>query len=189
MLQGLLSRGSFGRSFGFVHASHSVSRFQLLQVVSIDLSRQADAGQEKLRLLLDFGEHAREFISAEVGLHFLQTMADASGLHAFLANHLSQDKADHLLALLECCVQFKVLPAPDTRWLCLITVDASGASEVCSLNRRVLDQDLDMPPVTAHGKYTRRRGTTVFQTGRRWPDPVSSVTRLRRDAQSLMFGT
>lgn len=67
---------------------------------------------EVLRVLLDFGEHAREFISAEVGLHLLKLLANRDKLadqfekRGWLTGH--DNSTEELLDMLHCCVEFKV---------------------------------------------------------------------------------
>jgi hypothetical protein len=72
--------------------------------------RQANG--EVLRVLVDFGEHAREFISADTGLHFLSLLAQkemlAKQFDAFRSQAGTRSDTSSLLALLDCCVVLKV---------------------------------------------------------------------------------
>lgn len=67
---------------------------------------------EVLRVLVNFGEHAREFISAETGLHFLKLLAQKELLtaqfDAFSSKAGNVSDTATLLALLDCCVVLKV---------------------------------------------------------------------------------
>ena len=64
--------------------------------------------RERLRLLISFGEHAREFISAETGLRLLQFLADPTAMEAAVAQEFDEAEAAMLLQLLQCCVQLQV---------------------------------------------------------------------------------
>jgi len=57
----------------------------------------------------DFGEHARELISSEVGLRLLRALADDSALQALLraSGYWSTGQVAALASLLRCCVTFK----------------------------------------------------------------------------------
>lgn len=61
-----------------------------------------------LKLLIDFGEHAREFISAETGLKFLELLADEQQLAAQLQRSFDPDDASRVQQLLRCCVDMRV---------------------------------------------------------------------------------
>lgn len=50
--------------------------------VSLPVARLRAHGQEDLRFMLVFGEHARELISPETGLHFLRRLCSADGSSA-----------------------------------------------------------------------------------------------------------
>jgi hypothetical protein len=63
---------------------------------------------EKLRLLISFGEHAREFISSETGLHVLRLLAESRQLAWQLQNSFPLDHAQQILDLLDCCVHVMV---------------------------------------------------------------------------------
>jgi hypothetical protein len=65
--------------------------------------------QKKVRLLLDFGEHGREFVTSEVGLRFLRVLSGADGGAALTKAAGSPARAKRLRALLDACV-FKILP-------------------------------------------------------------------------------
>ncbi|GFR45103.1 hypothetical protein Agub_g6480 [Astrephomene gubernaculifera] len=49
-----------------------------LKVVTIEPGGFSNRQQEKVHVLLDFGEHGREFISSELGLLLLQTLAEGA---------------------------------------------------------------------------------------------------------------
>jgi hypothetical protein len=61
-------------------------------------------GSDNLRVMLNFGEHAREFISSETGLHFLRML---SFWHQNTPRIKNVDAGT--LRLIRCCVTFKVL--------------------------------------------------------------------------------
>lgn len=69
---------------------------------------------EVLRVLVDFGEHAREFISADTGLQFLKLLAQkellTSQFDAFRSKAGDASDTAELLAFLDCCVELKVRP-------------------------------------------------------------------------------
>lgn len=69
-----------------------------------------------LRLLLDFGQHAREFISSEVGLRLLELLADEEKLIFQLSASFSPTVAREITRLLRCCVtiQARARDAPPT---------------------------------------------------------------------------
>ena len=66
------------------------------------------AAQPALKLFISFGEHAREMISSEVGLRFLQLLSDPHLLAAQASAHLSAAELAHLQLLLSCCVALQV---------------------------------------------------------------------------------
>jgi hypothetical protein len=81
-----------------------------MEVVTVDwsLAQSDSASVERLRLLIDFGEHARELISAEVGLRLLELLADKEKLVFQLTHEFSADVAHQVTELLQCCVTVKV---------------------------------------------------------------------------------
>lgn len=56
---------------------------------------------DKVRLLVDFGEHGREFISTEVGLRFIKALGDIAALERAVR---SPERAARVRRLLESCV-------------------------------------------------------------------------------------
>jgi hypothetical protein len=67
-----------------------------------------DPDLEKLRVLISFGEHAREFISSETGLHVLQVLAEPSQLARQLQGNFTRKEVQQIQHLLDCCVHVMV---------------------------------------------------------------------------------
>jgi hypothetical protein len=67
---------------------------------------------EILRVVLDFGEHAREFITSEVALHLLKLLVNRHDLvEQFEMKGWGSgagNDSEALIQLLECCVELKV---------------------------------------------------------------------------------
>ena len=82
------------------------------EVPIVTISPPHDVEDEVLRVLVDFGEHAREFISADTGLHFLKLLAEQELLtlqfDAFRSEAGVASDTAALLAFLDCCVVLKV---------------------------------------------------------------------------------
>jgi hypothetical protein len=81
-----------------------------MEVVTVDWSHQHSdrSSRERLRVLIDFGEHARELISAEVGLRLLELLASEQQLITQLTSDFSADGAHQVMALLNCCLTLQV---------------------------------------------------------------------------------
>jgi len=82
-----------------------------MQVVTVETSGLSGNHTNKARLLLDFGEHGREYISAELGLQLLRTLADPKMIKAVLGGG---ERGEKLVQLLQRVV-FKILPLENTR--------------------------------------------------------------------------
>ena len=76
----------------------------------VSYTAPAPAPNHTIKLLIDFGEHAREFVSSEVGLRLLQLLADESKLDAQLQRSFSAAEASRVKQLLSCCVDMRVCP-------------------------------------------------------------------------------
>ena len=79
-----------------------------VEVVSYTVTGADQLPQGPLKLLLSFGEHAREFISSETGLHLLRLLADPAVLEAQASRQFSASELLEIQRLLRCCVQFQV---------------------------------------------------------------------------------
>ena len=79
-------------------------------IVTISPPHQVEG--EVLRVLVDFGEHAREFISADTGLQLLKLLVEQELLtlqfDAFRSKAGVASDTSALLAFLDCCVVLKV---------------------------------------------------------------------------------
>lgn len=76
--------------------------------------REGGGAEGKVRLLLDFGQHARELVSGEVGLRLIRALGDVAEMERAAG---SAERAARVRRLLEACV-FVVSGAP--RWgVCL----------------------------------------------------------------------
>ncbi|KAI8475262.1 MAG: hypothetical protein J3K34DRAFT_485836 [Monoraphidium minutum] len=82
-----------------------------VMVVEVDPGGLSTSRSDKVRLLLDFGEHGREYISSEVGLAFLGALANSSALDAAAGG---ARRAARLRRILEACA-FKILPMENTK--------------------------------------------------------------------------
>ena len=82
------------------------------EVPIVTISPPHQVEDEVLRILVDFGEHAREFISADTGLQFLKLLAEQELLtlqfDAFRSKAGVTSDTAALLAFLDCCVVLKV---------------------------------------------------------------------------------
>lgn len=77
-----------------------------------------NAPHEPLKLLISFGEHAREFISSEVGLRFLKLLSSPQLLAQQAVGHLSAAELSHLQLLLGCCIAMRVRTEPSVDVTC-----------------------------------------------------------------------
>ncbi|MEW5306856.1 MAG: hypothetical protein WDW36_009294 [Sanguina aurantia] len=57
--------------------------------------------RQQARILMDFGEHGREFVSSELGLLFLQTLADPAALAAALGGDPTSPRSQRVMATLQ----------------------------------------------------------------------------------------
>ncbi|EFJ51122.1 hypothetical protein VOLCADRAFT_120495 [Volvox carteri f. nagariensis] len=78
-----------------------------VKVVTIEPGGFTNRHHEKVRMLLDFGEHGRELISSELGLLLLKTLASREGVLGVFPGEL--DRAQELRRLLGGTI-IKVLP-------------------------------------------------------------------------------
>lgn len=81
-----------------------------IQVVTVELGGLTPAHSTKARVLIDFGEHGREFISSEVGLRLLQVLADPQQLRNITG---PGQRVERLTAILQQTV-LKILPMENT---------------------------------------------------------------------------
>ena len=79
-----------------------------LNIVTFQPQARDVAPDKLLKVLLGFGEHARELISSEVALHVLALLADREARDRQLAAAFDADEVARLQHLLECCVQMQV---------------------------------------------------------------------------------
>lgn len=84
-----------------------------LMLVSVEPGGLNRAHAERLRVLVDFGEHGREFISSEMGLRFLETLADPAGV-ASIVGHGDAGVLRRLQHILH-RTSFKILPMENPR--------------------------------------------------------------------------
>eukprot|EP00798_Chlamydomonas_sp_ICE-L_P007591 gene7591-746_t len=83
-----------------------------MQVVTIELGGLTKGPYaSKVRFLVDFGEHGREFISSELGLRMMQTLADPEALKAVIGGGI---RGERLIQLLHKIV-FQILPMENVR--------------------------------------------------------------------------
>ncbi|KAI8474965.1 MAG: Zn-dependent exopeptidase [Monoraphidium minutum] len=75
-------------------------------VVTLEPGGLSTSRSGKARLLLDFGQHGREFITSEVGLQFLRTLTNSTLLDAAAG---SARRAARLRRILDACA-FEILP-------------------------------------------------------------------------------
>jgi Zinc carboxypeptidase len=103
------------------HTRLSTSQPYSADVEVVSYAPSSAGGRAPLKLLISFGEHAREYISAEVGVRLLRLLADERALAAQAWQDFSSDDMRLLQALLRCCVEMKV---------CLLVL-ATSASSSC----------------------------------------------------------
>ncbi|GBF89660.1 metallocarboxypeptidase A [Raphidocelis subcapitata] len=75
------------------------------------LSKDSGGHTDKVRLLLDFGEHGREYITSELALRLLRVLANGTALEAAAGG---ARRAARLRHILDACV-FKIIPMENTR--------------------------------------------------------------------------
>lgn len=78
-----------------------------VMIVSVDLGGIESDKSTKTRYLIDFGEHGRELISSELGLHFLRTLADPAAIRAVLGGG---PRGEELYRILTEEASFTILP-------------------------------------------------------------------------------
>eukprot|EP00951_Prasinocladus_malaysianus_P045429 scaffold604684_cov46-Prasinocladus_malaysianus.AAC.1 len=66
-----------------------------MQVVTVEPAGLTDDHTDKIRVLLDFGEHARELVSSETGLALLRVLANQAEIA-----HVTGKYAERILAIL-----------------------------------------------------------------------------------------
>lgn len=79
-------------------------------VVTVELGGISNTNDNKQRILMDFGEHAREFVSAELGLRLMQVLANPLSL----AQIFGPQRGNKIAELLQHIV-FKILPLENVR--------------------------------------------------------------------------
>mmetsp|Transcript_12451 Transcript_12451/g.33975 ORF Transcript_12451/g.33975 Transcript_12451/m.33975 type:complete len:413 (-) Transcript_12451:223-1461(-) len=77
-----------------------------MQVVTVEPAGLSSDHASKARVLIDYGEHAREFISAELGLRLLQVLADPAAVIRAVGD---VQRGQHIVTLLDRVV-FTILP-------------------------------------------------------------------------------
>lgn len=92
--------------------SHTTTDNYTAELPVVTVSPVAQCEHERLRVLLVFGEHAREFISSELGLYFTALLGnlEQAVLHFAGRNWGTGDasEAQELLTMLQSCVSLKV---------------------------------------------------------------------------------
>ncbi|KAI7845496.1 hypothetical protein COHA_001042 [Chlorella ohadii] len=84
-----------------------------LTVVTVEPAGLSDAHEDKLRLLLNFGEHGRELISSEIALHLLRLLCSGEAERGAFVDGFGL-RRDHVQALLQRTV-FKIVPMENIR--------------------------------------------------------------------------
>eukprot|EP00892_Ulva_mutabilis_P010111 jgi/Ulvmu1/7472/UM037_0015.1 len=94
--------------------SHSNADNYTAEVPVVTFRSPLECPYEQLRLLLVFGEHAREFVSSELGLYLIQLLGNFEDVAShFGAREWSEgddSETEQLIALLKSCVSIKIVP-------------------------------------------------------------------------------
>lgn len=100
--------------------AHVTSRASILATQTADAlpitnpTQQHQQPNQRARIFMDFGEHGREFVSSELGLLLLKTLADPAALTVALGGDLTAPRAARVMATLQRS-ELVILPMENTR--------------------------------------------------------------------------